>query len=87
MKQEKMKIMDNSKDVPKGKIKRSVIVGTTTAKAGLKKITHLTKEPFIPEHKKKIKRDENDEEIRRADQLRTRSGSRRSRAGQSASGR
>ena len=55
--------MENQKDIPSGKIKRSGIIGLTTARAGMKKIGHIAKQPFIPEEKKDDETNRNDEEI------------------------
>ncbi len=55
--------MDKQKSIPKGKIKRSGIIGATTAKAGLKKLGYLSKKPFLSEEKDKEYKEENDEKI------------------------
>lgn len=60
-----VKMAKNKKEVPTGKLRRSSIVGTTTAKAGLKKLGHLSKTPFLSEERKNISREKNDEEIAR----------------------
>ena len=57
--------MDKQQDIPKGKIKRSSIIGATSAKAGLKKLEYLSKKPFLCEEKEKAYKDQNDEEIAR----------------------
>jgi predicted unusual protein kinase regulating ubiquinone biosynthesis (AarF/ABC1/UbiB family) len=56
-------IMDKQKEVPKGKIKRSSIIGATTARAGIKKFEYLSKKPFLSDQKEKQYKDKNNEDI------------------------
>ncbi len=50
-------------NIPKGKIKRSSVIGITTAKAGLKKLEYVSKLPFIDGDKKEELRESNNDEI------------------------
>ncbi|MCP4130776.1 MAG: AarF/ABC1/UbiB kinase family protein [bacterium] len=51
------------KEIPKGKLKRSGVVGAAAAKAGLKKAGYLSKKPFLSDEKKNEAKERNDEDI------------------------
>jgi predicted unusual protein kinase regulating ubiquinone biosynthesis (AarF/ABC1/UbiB family) len=57
------KVMDRQKEVPKGKIKRSGIIGATTARAGIKKLGYISKKPFLSSEKQNQYKNKNDEDI------------------------
>lgn len=52
-------------EVPEGKLRRSGIVASTTARAGLKKIRYLSKKPFLSSMDQEREGRRNDEEIAR----------------------
>ncbi len=51
------------KKIPTGKISRSTVVGTTIAKAGIKKVSHIAKSPFLSKEGKKESKEKSDEAI------------------------
>jgi predicted unusual protein kinase regulating ubiquinone biosynthesis (AarF/ABC1/UbiB family) len=55
--------MEKQKEVPKGKIKRSSIIGATSARAGIKKLGYLSKKPFLSDEKCRKFKDKNNEDI------------------------
>jgi predicted unusual protein kinase regulating ubiquinone biosynthesis (AarF/ABC1/UbiB family) len=56
---------DKQNKIPSGKIVRSGIIGVTTARAGIKKLGHISKKPFLSEENELISRKKNDDDIAR----------------------
>lgn len=56
---------DKQKKIPTGKLGRTHVVGITTAKAGLKKLEHASRKPFMSAEKRKLHREKTDDEIAR----------------------
>ena len=56
---------ENPKDVPRGRIRRSGIIGVAAAKAGLKRLEYISKKPFLSKGDKAESLERNDEEIAR----------------------
>jgi predicted unusual protein kinase regulating ubiquinone biosynthesis (AarF/ABC1/UbiB family) len=55
--------MEHRKEIPEGKLKRGGLIGLTATRAGIKKIGHIAREPFVPEEKKDLLKEQNNEEI------------------------